>query len=151
MCITQCKFFILLYCIVLNCELCITQSVNCMYILTLLQTIDKRLTDDRPDLSSERAPQIGQDCNFQRKKNLWSKVPDWARHQDLLTDCQSQCNADADCRLSVSSLTTRKTPTVISAPYSRELLQRCYNSGIYWNCNSIDFMVAVDFVGYLLN
>jgi hypothetical protein len=28
-----------------------------------------------------------------RKKNsnskyLWSKVPDWARHQDILTDCQ---------------------------------------------------------------
>jgi hypothetical protein len=29
--------------------------------------IDNRLTDDRSDLSSERAPQIGQDCNFQRK------------------------------------------------------------------------------------
>jgi hypothetical protein len=47
------------------------------------------LLNDRPDLSSERAPQIGQDCNFQRKKKyLWSKVPDLARHQDLLTDCQ---------------------------------------------------------------
>jgi hypothetical protein len=54
---------------------------------TTTDYIDKRLTDDRPDLSSERAPQIGQDCNFQReKKYIWSKVPDWARHQDLLTD-----------------------------------------------------------------
>jgi hypothetical protein len=26
------------------------------------------LTNDRPDLSSERAPQIRQDCNFQKKK-----------------------------------------------------------------------------------
>jgi hypothetical protein len=70
MCITQCKFVILLYFIVFNCELCVTQSVNCMYILILLQTNDKRLTNDRPDLSSERAPQIRQDCNFQKKKNI---------------------------------------------------------------------------------
>jgi hypothetical protein len=42
-----------------------------MYVHTDTTTdyIDERLTDDRPDLSSERASQIGQDCNFQRKKN----------------------------------------------------------------------------------
>jgi hypothetical protein len=32
--------------------------------------------------------QIRQDSNF-GKKNLWSKVPDWARHQDILTDWPS--------------------------------------------------------------
>jgi hypothetical protein len=85
MCITHCKFLILLYFIVFNCELCVTHSVNCMYILTTTDYNDKRLTNDRPDLSSERAPQIRQDCNFQ-KKYLWSEVPDWARHQDILTD-----------------------------------------------------------------
>jgi hypothetical protein len=27
-----------------------------------------------------------QDSKFEKKKILWSKVPDWARHQDILTD-----------------------------------------------------------------
>jgi hypothetical protein len=27
------------------------------------------------------------------KKNLYSKVPDWARHQDLLTDRQLCCSS----------------------------------------------------------
>jgi hypothetical protein len=49
-------------------------SVSCkMYVNTetTLAYIDKRLTKDRPDLSSERAPQIRQDCNFQQQqKNI---------------------------------------------------------------------------------
>jgi hypothetical protein len=43
----------------------------------------QRLTTDRPGLSSERAPQ--KDNTVTLKENLWSKVPDWARHQDILT------------------------------------------------------------------
>jgi hypothetical protein len=69
MCVTQRKFLILLYFIVFNCELCVTQCVN-NYVHTDTTTDynDKRLTNDRPDLSSERAPQIRQDCNFKKKK-----------------------------------------------------------------------------------
>jgi hypothetical protein len=43
-----------------------------------------------------------QDSNFE-KKILWSKVRDWARHQDLLTDCQSQCDFDFDLEQFVST------------------------------------------------
>jgi hypothetical protein len=43
-----------------------------MYIIyvnteTTTDYIDKRLTNDGPDLSSERAPQIRQDCNLKKK------------------------------------------------------------------------------------
>jgi hypothetical protein len=46
--------------------MCITQYVNilCKYWLTDYC----RLTNDRPDLSSERAPQIRHDCNLKKKK-----------------------------------------------------------------------------------
>jgi hypothetical protein len=44
-----------------------------------------RLTNDRPDLSSERAPPNDRTVTL-KKKYLWSNVPDWARHQDILTD-----------------------------------------------------------------
>jgi hypothetical protein len=86
MCVTQCKFLILLYFFVFNCELCVTLECK-LYVHTDTTTDynDKRLTNDRPDLSSERAPQIRQDCNL-KKIYLWSEVPDWARHQDILTD-----------------------------------------------------------------
>jgi hypothetical protein len=67
MCITQCKFLILLYCIVFNCELCVIQSANCMYIDTTTDFIDKWLTDDRPDLSSERAPPNDRTVAFKKK------------------------------------------------------------------------------------
>jgi hypothetical protein len=43
------------------------------------------LTDtdnDRPVLSSERAPSQGQDSNCQRVTNIWSWAPDGAWHQD---------------------------------------------------------------------
>jgi hypothetical protein len=43
---------------------------------TTIDSIDKRLTKYRPDLSSERAPY--RDKTVTLKKNLWSKVPDWA-------------------------------------------------------------------------
>jgi hypothetical protein len=72
---------------------------------TTTDYIDKRLTDDRPDLSSERAPQVGQDCNFQRKKISLVKSPRLGSTQRL-TDCQLQSNADADAgqRLESGSL-----------------------------------------------
>jgi hypothetical protein len=41
-------------------------------------------------LVREGAPQK-QDRNCQTVINIWSCAPDGARHQDLLTDCQSQC------------------------------------------------------------
>jgi hypothetical protein len=43
-------------------------------------------TNDRPVLSSERAPHKKQDRNCHTVINIWSWVPDGARHQDLLTD-----------------------------------------------------------------
>jgi hypothetical protein len=48
-------------------------------------------------LVREGAP-YGQDCNFQWKINIWSWAPDGARHQDGLTDCQSQSDSDSDYR-----------------------------------------------------
>jgi hypothetical protein len=55
---------------------------------------------DRPVLSLERAPHKKQNRNCQRVINIWSWVPDRARHQDLLTDWltdrQSQCDFDFD-------------------------------------------------------
>jgi hypothetical protein len=63
----------------------------------------QRRTHDRPDLSSEGAPQKKlQDCNFQ-KKNLLSKVPylgSTPRHTDWLT-----VNRNATLTLSISQLT----------------------------------------------
>jgi hypothetical protein len=97
MCITQCKFLILLYLIVFNCELCVTQSVNCVYILILLQTImtkDWQMTDPtsrqrgRPQMTGQwlkkkmisgQKSQIGLDT-----KTYW------------LTDRQLQGNTDAN-------------------------------------------------------
>jgi hypothetical protein len=59
----------------------------------LLQTMtDKRET--RP-LVREGAPQW-QDSNCQTVINIWSWAPNGARHQDRLTDCQSQCDFDFD-------------------------------------------------------
>jgi hypothetical protein len=37
-----------------------------------------------------------QDHNCQTEKNIWSWAPDGARHQDWLTDRQSQCDFDSD-------------------------------------------------------
>jgi hypothetical protein len=50
-----------------------------------------RLTNDRPDLSSKRAPkkETGKqtsDINLLRENNIWSQVPEWAGHQDVLID-----------------------------------------------------------------
>jgi hypothetical protein len=64
---------------------------NCTRIYHLL-TIDSRLTktmtNDRPDLSSERAPDW-QNLNCLTVCNIWSWVPDGARHQDGPTDWPS--------------------------------------------------------------
>jgi hypothetical protein len=58
-----------------------------------------RLTHDRPDLSSERAPQKWQDCNFKKKKSL-VKSPIFGLDTKTywLTDRQSQCDFDFDLR-----------------------------------------------------
>jgi hypothetical protein len=50
-----------------------------------------RLTNERPDLSSERAHkketrQQTSDINLLKEGNIRSQVPKWARHQDVLTD-----------------------------------------------------------------
>jgi hypothetical protein len=45
--------------------------------------------NDRPILSSERAPHKEQDRNCQTVINIWSWAPDGVRHQDLLTDWPS--------------------------------------------------------------
>jgi hypothetical protein len=55
------------------------------YIKYFSLAVVDNITHDRPDLSSERAPQEDKTVTL-KKKNLWSKVPDWARHQDILTD-----------------------------------------------------------------
>jgi hypothetical protein len=72
-------------------ELCITQSVNCMYILIPLQTIlttDWQMTD--PTSRQGGRPKLDRTVTFKEKKNnIWSKVPDWARHQDILTEWPS--------------------------------------------------------------
>jgi hypothetical protein len=52
------------------------------------------IVNDRPVLSSERAPHKRKDRNCQTAINIWSWAPDGARHQDLLTDRQSQCDFD---------------------------------------------------------
>jgi hypothetical protein len=48
----------------------------------LLTVTDRKST--RP-LVREGAPQR-QDSNFQAESNIWSQVPEWTRHQDILTD-----------------------------------------------------------------
>jgi hypothetical protein len=81
------------------------------------------LTNDRPDLSLERArkKETGKqtsDINLLRENNIWSQVPEWARHQDVLTYCQSHSNSESDSdaarqpvdpvqRTSENQLTTR--------------------------------------------
>jgi hypothetical protein len=46
-------------------------------------------TNDRPDLTSEGAPDIEKNSNSQIVINIWSWAPDGARHQDRLTDWSS--------------------------------------------------------------
>jgi hypothetical protein len=58
--------------------------------LARVSSIYKRQT--RP-LVREGTPQQ-QDRNSQRVMDIWSWAPDGARHQDLLTDRQSQCDFD---------------------------------------------------------
>jgi hypothetical protein len=72
-----------------------TRSVPRLYNVKQL-LLRKNLTEDRPVLSSERAPHKKQDRNCQRVINVWPWVPSGARHQDLLTDRQSQCDFDFD-------------------------------------------------------
>jgi hypothetical protein len=101
MCITQCKFFVPLYCIVFHCELCITQSINCMYIMTLLQTIltkDWQMTD--PTSRQRGRPKLDRTVTFKEKKYIYISGQKSQIGLDTktywLTDCQLQCNADAE-------------------------------------------------------
>jgi hypothetical protein len=57
---------------------------------TTTDYIDKRLTNDRPDLSSERAPQIRQDCNFKKKIYISGQLSQIGLDTKTysLTDCQ---------------------------------------------------------------
>jgi hypothetical protein len=42
---------------------------------------------------TETRPQLP-DSNIPTGSNIWSKVTEWARHQDILTDRQSYCDLD---------------------------------------------------------
>jgi hypothetical protein len=46
-------------------------------------------TKDRPDLLSERAPHKNKTVTVTQVKMIWSRAPDGARYQDLLTDWPS--------------------------------------------------------------
>jgi hypothetical protein len=50
-----------------------------------------RLTNVRPDLSSERAPHRFKTAIFRKQpgSNIWSQVSEWARHHYILTDCRN--------------------------------------------------------------
>jgi hypothetical protein len=153
MCITQCKFLILLYCIVFNCELCNIECklyVHWYYCRLYWQRTDKWQTKPtsrqrgRPQMTGQwlkkklslvKSPKLSSTprladwpsvVKFQKKKKeeqdkIWSRIPkggpiprrtgrltvgrkknsnsktklsklwsivrDWARRQDILTDC----------------------------------------------------------------
>jgi hypothetical protein len=78
-----------------------------LYILCRRKKTDKWQT--RP-LVREGAPKW-QDSNFQKKKkwDLWSKVPDWARHQDIsMTDWLTvSCNVTLTLTLALTLTLTR--------------------------------------------
>jgi hypothetical protein len=59
-----------------------------MYILATIDCIDKRLTKDRPDLSSERAPHRDSTATLKKEK-IWSQVAVRARRQNILIDWPS--------------------------------------------------------------
>jgi hypothetical protein len=52
----------------------LVQLVIYVNIETTTDYIDRRLTNDRPDLSSERVPQIRQDCNFKKTSGQKSQI-----------------------------------------------------------------------------
>jgi hypothetical protein len=56
-------------------------TVNCEILATCSSTYSPVRTSQAVHLSSERAPPNDMTVTFKKKK-----VPDWARHQDLLTD-----------------------------------------------------------------
>jgi hypothetical protein len=59
----------------------------------------KHIQDTDPSSRQRGAPQK-QDRNCQTVINIWSWAPDGARHLDLLTDRQSQCDFDFDTEFS---------------------------------------------------
>jgi hypothetical protein len=96
------------------------------------------LTNDRSDLSSERAPQTDRALTFQPRMNIWSWAPGAARHQDRLTDRQSQCDSDSDSDseqttlwvgtlFSTRHITTYRTEQIHSSGNTSDLY-----SGVAW-------------------
>jgi hypothetical protein len=73
------------------------KSKNCEHVFCVVRVLSKEnrpwlqrqaLTHNRPDLSSERAPNKRQDRNFKKKiSGQMSHI--WARQQDILTDWPS--------------------------------------------------------------
>jgi hypothetical protein len=83
-------------------------------------------TYDRPDLSSERAPQKGQDNNFVKKKSL-VKSPRFGLDTKTywLTDRQSQCDFDlCQCGAAVRCLAVSRDSNIASAH-----LSPCWRTG----------------------
>jgi hypothetical protein len=66
------------------------RNSNCTYfnVLTIDNRLTKTMTNDRPDPTSEVAPDR-QNSNCQTVTNIWSWAPDGARHQDWLPDWPS--------------------------------------------------------------
>jgi hypothetical protein len=79
-----------IYCIYIKCVTC-KMGGNKTKLKEKNLTMDnycwQLLTRDRPDLSSERAPNKDNTAKF--RINIWSQVPRWARRQDILTDWPS--------------------------------------------------------------
>jgi hypothetical protein len=63
------------------------------------ETVKCRNSDPKKNTlarAGRQGAQQEQDRSCQRLINNWSRAPDVARHQDLLTDRQSQCDFDFD-------------------------------------------------------
>jgi hypothetical protein len=74
----------------------VSRSMTLSLTLTLLARASSIYKRQARPLFWEGA-QRKQDCNCQTIINIWSWAPDGTRHQDLLTDHQSQCDFDFDC------------------------------------------------------
>jgi hypothetical protein len=106
---------------------CNTENINMCFNLT--NDYRLRLTNDRPDLSSERAPKkkTGQhtsDINLLKENSIWSRVTEWARHQDVLSDRLSSFSGSSGA----SWTTNEREPTYQRASRSYEFQAVDYES-----------------------
>jgi hypothetical protein len=76
-----------------------------------------------PSSRQRGRPTKKQDRNCQTVINIWSSAPDGARHQDLLTDRQSQCDFDFDYERAHKRENIRDKPTFLS----ERMLHKDYN------------------------